>query len=453
MLLHLLPRFREAQRSLLTLADRERWPRADIECYQLERINQVWHRARSECAHYRNLSDQMLLPRRFTSLFEYSSLMPILAKDQVRCNPFSIFSQSPEPGKWKRTGGSTGTPMRVYWSRQAHREMLRCEYRYYDRWGADFRDRAAWIWGHGASFAPGWSGFVQKCRQPIEDLLRNRLRLSAYRLGYREMAGYLDRIQQFRPGAIFGYSQAVWLLSQIAEDFGFQLPSLKLITLTGEPAPPSMLRDVSRGFDAPAATIYGSVECGALAQQSPDGTLRVREDHVFIETLPRDDGRYDIVVSVLNNPSFPLLRYAIGDVTDEPLEHPITGFSILENVVGRSSDFVLSRTGRYVHPARFEALFHYEFAGVHRSLVHQAADGSVKISLVAKTASTTLDLERIEATVCDLLEGYRVTAQVVDSLPISRSGKQRLVVSDLLQELRSAPKVENGMEAMQVALQ
>ena len=67
-----------------------------------------------------------------------------------------------------------------------------------------------------------------------------------------------------------------------------------------------------------------------------------------METVPREDGRFDLVVTVLGNASFPLLRYAIGDVTDEPLGMPSTGFAILSNVAGRHDDLVISRTGRPV---------------------------------------------------------------------------------------------------------
>ena len=61
--------------------------------------------------------------------------------------------------------------------------MLRCRYRMQAAWGVDFFDRSAMLWGHSASLKPGLAGYLALVRLPVEDWLRNRLRLSAYQVG------------------------------------------------------------------------------------------------------------------------------------------------------------------------------------------------------------------------------------------------------------------------------
>jgi len=46
-------------------------------------------------------------------------------------------------------------------------------------------------------------------------------------------------------------------------------------------------------------------------------------------------------IDFLNNPSFPLIRYSIGDVTQAPLETPSAGFAILKSVDGRENDLLI----------------------------------------------------------------------------------------------------------------
>src|SRR5262249_27573352 len=157
--------------------------------------------------------------------------------------------------------------------------------------------------------------------------------------------------------------------------------SLRLAIVTGEPASAPVVETIERAFRIRVAVEYGTCECGFVAGEYPDRTLRVREEHVHVETLPRPDGRFDLAVTVLDNPSFPLLRYAIGDITDAPLEKPPSGLAILKNVVGRSNDLVYTRTGRPVHATRFEALFKYEIDNVRRFRVHQHGDGSLQVTL------------------------------------------------------------------------
>jgi len=432
--LRLLPRFRRAYRELDELATRERWKRDRIERLQLDRLNEVWQHARALVPYYRRLASENSLPRRFSSLEEYRQAIPILPKTEVRARPRNFLSEKPRPGGWKRTGGSTGTPMSMYWARESHLEMLRAKYRHFAAWGVGIFDPTAYLWGHSASFKPGMAGRLSRWLQPVQDRLRNRIRLSAYHLGHQDLREYLRRIKTFQPVSMYGYSRALYFLAQEAEALDFQCDSLRLFTLTGEPAFPFMVEAIERVFGVPAVVEYGSIECGAIASEWPDRTLRVREDMVLVETEPREDGRFDIIISVLNNPSFPLLRYAIADVTDAPLECPDNGFAILKNVAGRNNDFILTRTGRWFHSARFDAFFKYQSKGIRRFRMRQRADGSISVALEIENDADAVDTQSIQRGLRDLVEGYPVRVETVDSIAQTAAGKHRLVVSDLIHE-------------------
>jgi hypothetical protein len=88
--------------------------------------------------------------------------------------------------------------MNVYWTSEAHLEMLCCKYRFQAAWGIDFFDGFAFLWGHSASFAPGPAGRAARFRQPVEDRLQNRIRLSAYRIVISQLATALDRVRPDR---------------------------------------------------------------------------------------------------------------------------------------------------------------------------------------------------------------------------------------------------------------
>src|SRR5262245_46799243 len=266
-MMRLLPRFKEAYDTLDVLAHRESWSRTQIEAFQLERLNSVWQHAIAHVPHYRRLARESRLPERFQNLAEFQASVPLLSKATVKMQPKAFLSDQPGPGGWRRTGGSTGTPMQVFWSHDAHLEMLRSKYRSQDSWGLDIFDRTAYLWGHSASFAPGLPGRVARIRQPLEDRLRNRIRLSAYSLGHEDLRQYLARIARFRPVSLYGYSRAITLLAQEAEVVGFACDSLKLVVLTGEPAFPHLVDTIERTFGVPAVVEYGSIECGQIAHE------------------------------------------------------------------------------------------------------------------------------------------------------------------------------------------
>jgi phenylacetate-CoA ligase len=439
-LMRFLPRFRRAYRALRELEAREGWSRPQIEALQLQRLNDLWGHAVRHVPYYRALRTRARLPERFASLAEFRASVPVLPKDAVRSRRQEFLSECAARGSWERSGGSTGSPMSVYWAKAAHRETLWAKYRMDATWDLDIFDRKVFLWGHGGSFAPGLAGLLARVRQPWQDRLRNRLRLSAYRLGPDDLTAYLKRLSAFAPASLYGYSTALYLLAQHAAAADFGCPSLKLATLSGEPAFPHLLDGVRAGFGVPAVIEYGAVECGFIAGQWPDGTLRVREDLTLAETLPREDGLFDIVLTVLSNPSFPLIRYAIEDVTTEALLTPPVGFSILKNVWGRRNDMVVSRSGRLVHSLGIKHVFEH-CPGVRRFSAHQDGSGELFVSVEA-IGPARLDTSEAQGQLQQLLEGYPVTIEQVAVIPGTLAGKHRWVVSDLAERrygLRNGP--------------
>jgi phenylacetate-CoA ligase len=444
-LLRALPRFQQAYRSLDELAARESWSREQIETFQLERLNCLWSHAIAHVPYYRTMFGRMSLPRRFDSLTEFQSVVPVLPKSTLQNSRDAFVSEQAPRGSWHYTGGSTGTNTRVFWAHDAHREMLRCRYRFYQSWGLDILDRTAYLWGHRASFAPGLPGYVARLRQPMTDWLRNRIRLSAYDLDETHLRRNLGRIAAFKPASIYSYSSAAHLLALVAERVGFRCDSLKAIVLTSEPAFPHIVNTVERAFGVPAVIEYGSTEGGLLAGEWPDRTLRVREDVTFLETQPRDDGRYDIVITALGNPSFPLVRYAIEDVTEAPVERPARGFSILKNVAGRNNDLIVSRSGRFLYAGYFDDVLDIQ-DGVRRYRVYQEVSGAITVTLELNESGSAPDLTQLQRVFEKYVEGYPVTVEVVDRIPPNPAGKHRWMISEL------APRVANDMTACASAL-
>jgi phenylacetate-coenzyme A ligase PaaK-like adenylate-forming protein len=173
--------------------------------------------------------------------------------------------------------------------------------------------------------------------------------------------------------------------------------------------------------------------------------LRVREDIVLLETLPRGDGWHEIVVTILNNPSFPLLRYEIGDVTAGPLEFPQHGFAILPPVAGRDDDLLVTQSGRCLHAVTIDEIFEVEFGAlVRRYRVHQRADGSLAASIELQDPHRKIDADRLRQRLSTAVEGFPVELQIVPTIPQTAAGKHRLVTSELdpLASAASSPRAD-----------
>jgi phenylacetate-coenzyme A ligase PaaK-like adenylate-forming protein len=227
---------------------------------------------------------------------------------------------------------------------------------------------------------------------------------------------------------LYAYSTAAYSLAREAIESGLRCESLKLVILTSEVAATHMIETVVRAVGVPAVMEYGSVECGFLAGEYPDRLLRVRDDCARIETLPRPDGRYDIAVTVLGNPSFPLLRYLIGDTTDRPLIVPETGLSVLPGVCGRQSDILMTKSGGFVHPTPIVHILESDPA-VRRFRARQLGDGSVHVMVETDAPRGAIDVTGIRKRLAGLV-GFPITLEVVTELPQTAAAKHRLIISE-----------------------
>ncbi len=428
--LKLLPRFQKLEGKLREFETRENWTAAEVTGFQLEQINRLWTHARQSVPYYNTLASQQSLPVSFTSLEEFSQLIPLLHKTDVRKQPANFMSRDSRPGRWQFSGGSTGVPMKIYWEAQAHQDMLFAKYRSEQAHGIDVFDKKVFFWGHSASFAPGWRGRWSKIKRPIEDRLRNRLRLSAYRLGNEDLKLHLSRIQDFAPHSIYGYSSAVDLLAQAAAESGVAIPTLRLAITTAEPSDSAMRQRISDNFNARCVTEYGAVECGLMGYQMPDETIRAREDVVFMETIPDSTGGYEIVITVLNNPSFPLMRYRIGDHTSKPIVRPARGFAIMHDIRGRSNDMLVSKSGDLLHPMSVKHVLEH-WPSIRRFRAHQSVDGNILVTLESPSDLPLNTQRSIQNQLEQLTGGHRVSLQTTEAIPGNAAGKHRWIVTEV----------------------
>jgi phenylacetate-CoA ligase len=332
------------------------------------------------------------------------------------------------PGFWIQTGGSTGTPTPVYKDHGAHGWALATQYYHRHRLGAGIFSPMGMLWGHSVSFAPGAKGWLKKIALPLEDWLRNRLRLSAYDLSPASLDQYLIRLRRFRPVLLYGYATAVYLLADAVERTGGQWPELKAIVTTSEVLPETMRYRIGAAFGVVPCEEYGAIECGDIATSMPGKGLEIEEHNVFLETVPNDHGSYDILVTSLWNQTMPFLRYRIGDCCGQPVEGVPVGYRSLGRVIGRANDNLVGGDGRVVHSEAVPHILKYYERCIRRFTAVQAEDGAITVH-VEPLAGQTVPVADLERRFSDLLR-RPVTIRLSDRLPTgSAAGKHRWVVS------------------------
>ncbi len=430
----IFPRFRKLQEEFRLRDEFYALAKEEREALRLERLNAIWKKALKESAYYSNvyLTKKKKLPGCFRTLEEYKQLVPVTPKAAVRENPRAFKLLRAKRGIWMSTGGSTGTPLSVFWALPGHLDSLRDQYWARLWWGVDPFDRQAMLWGHSHSFGSGLSGTYHKVMVPVIDKLRGRKRFSAYYLDANTLQKYYDVMARFRPKSIYAYASAAHLLALANKGRPLFPEKPNVAFLAAEPILRVYRESVTSVFGCPCAGEYGSIECGMIAYEHPDGAYRVFERSVIVETVKREGG-YAILITQLRDTDFPLFRYDIGDMSSAQLSYGPNGRELLSDIRGRSHDLIRSPSGRVCHG---EMLTHIieRVPSVILFTVRQRRDYSLSISIQTRTGKELSKENKkwIKEEIRKILgDRLNLNIKCVSQLKRTLAGKHRWVISEL----------------------
>jgi phenylacetate-CoA ligase len=194
---------------------------------------------------------------------------------------------------------------------------------------------------------------------------------------------------------------------------------------------------ISEVFGCPVANGYGARDAGFIAHECPSGSLHISAEDIIVETL-RPDGSPtlpgeagEIVVTHMATADFPFIRYQTGDVgvlSDRVCECG-RSLPILEEVQGRTTDFVVARDGTIMHGL---ALIYAvrDLPGVEKFKIEQMSLDRTVVQLIAGPAVGAAQEARIVTDFkARLGQSVQIDIEHVTEIANEKSGKFRYVVS------------------------
>ena len=331
------------------------WPAARLEELHRERLAGVLRHAVKNVPFYRNRAGTVEL-----------SSFPVLRKDDVHAHFEELMEPSliaeyraekkPRGYSWLevKTGGSTGTPTVVIHDRD------------FRDWGRAGRLYSQHLCGFplGTPFFMLWGSMrdISEAKDSATKRILNTLLqvhpLNAFLMDDGRMAAYAREINGSSIEHLMAYVDAAYQLARFIEKSGLPMRPLKSVMACAGTVTDEFRTVLSRVFGARVHNKYGSRECTDIACECAAGGFHIFATGVHLEIV--DDagqpvpagttGR--ILVTLLHNRRFPLIRYEIGDIgalsaKPCPCGSPLP---LLERVEGRISEVITSATGAYVSP-------------------------------------------------------------------------------------------------------
>jgi phenylacetate-CoA ligase len=270
---------------------------------------------------------------------------------------------------------------------------------------------------------------------------------SAYHVAPQWMGAYVEELRRRQPPWLHGYPSLLTLLAGYLIDRGLDLGySVRWITTGAENLLPQQRALIAKAFGVQPREHYGMAEAVANFSECERGRLHVDEDLSAVEFLPAGSGEtFRVVGTNFTNPATPLVRYEVSDIVTLSGTGCACGRPgrIVDRVDGRQEDYVVLHDGARL--GRMDHIFK-DMVHVREAQIYQEVPGELIYRIVGGSDYTIEDEARLlRETALRVGDGATVTFQYVESLPRTKSGKLRFVVSEIATAKIETSGIERNM--------
>lgn len=423
--------------TLRYLAEYERqqwWTEEDLRALQWKKTLALLRHAQEHVPFHRERWQALGLDWRDLEAPEHFAQVPLLTKDDIRENHDRLVA-APFRGKTlrKSTGGSTGQPVHIEYTRESDERRQAVAMRGYAWAGARPGRKSAYLWGGDIGEVPAW----KRAKKWLHQAVQRRRYLNSFHLGDSTMDAYVEILRRFDPDIVVAYTSPLHRLAQHCLAHGLKPIHPESVLTGAEPLPDFQRRDIEAAFGAPVFNTYGCREVMLIASECPehDG-LHANIDHLVVETVDAQgadapEGR--VVLTDLHNWGFPLIRYVNGDLASRMAGACTCGRGLprLRSVDGRVADTLRTADGKVVAGIFFPHLMK-DVPGVETFQVVQKSLTALEIAIVRREGFTPASPEFVEREVRKVFgEAIDVRFTFPDTIPLTASGKRRVAVSEL----------------------
>lgn len=345
---------------------------------------------------------------------------PIISKQDIKGKTESMVSRRvPRMFRFmKRTSGSTGIPLDVYYSPKVFIEKDLIYQRHFSTFGKNLR--IAQLRDH------------TDTGELVQYIGNKRYLFSPYFLCEERLDEYLDEMKRLRINCLHVYPSAITIFARlIKRRYGTSPLQIKGIVASSEAFCAEDKKLVMEVF--PTAGLidnYGHNELACMAAAEGLGPFRFYHNFGYAELIDTGERTLggnavcEVVATSIMNTAMPLIRYATRDYVEVAPDGRVLA------VLGRSSDFIVTKAGKLI-PCLFLTRKESTANVVNRQY-WQPAPGRLVTRLVVNDRWGEADrismLEDMQRSFKDMLDCDVVA---VDSIEKDARGKQRRLRQDV----------------------
>jgi phenylacetate-CoA ligase len=419
------------------MLESEWWGRSRMTAWQDERLRTIINHAYENVPYYRELfTKHGIQPHKFRGQEDLPKI-PVLTRATLRSRLKDLISRK-HPLRTLaegHTSGTTGSPLELYYSS----DMLHVNYAALDRqyrWaGTNLGrggDKVAMLRGNvivplGQKGPPFWR----------LNAVHNQLLLSNFHLTPENLPSYFEALRSHGSCILDGYPSSVYVLAKVLLNRGERLP-LRAVLTSSETLFDFQRAAIEEAFQCRIFDYFGAAERVVFAVECDRHSgHHLCEEYGFAEVLdaehrpvPAGSEGY-LVGTTLHNLGMPLIRYQTSDLSALKTQPCACGrpLTLMEDVATKAEDLLKLADGRLISPSALTHPFK-PLNSIEASQIVQTQINQITVRLIPRTDYAEADGVRLVSDLkARLGQDMQVTIELVESLPRTKSGKFKWVIS------------------------
>ncbi|MBE0653252.1 MAG: phenylacetate--CoA ligase family protein [Bacteroidales bacterium] len=363
--------------------------------------------------------------------------LPVLPKEDLRRFGVSTLmsKKRSKRGSFYSSSGSTGTPTRIFFSKETHQKWSAAFEARIRNWAGVSRLDGRGMIGGRRVIPDGESSGPYYRYNSIE----KQIYFSAYHISSNTAADYAYAMLKYKPAYMTGYAMSNYFLARFFDDNGIEAPTLKAVITSSEKLTSEMRALFQKIYKCKTYDSYSGVEACGLISENEYGQLLVSPDVGIIEILnekgePCKPGEVgECYCTGLLNYDQPLIRYRIGDkVHLAKDQRTLCGRNmvVIDEIMGRDEDVVRGPDGREM--VRFHGLY-IDIMGLAAGQLIQHEPDSFTINLQIESGRFNRNVAEkiIYQRLVSQLGKVKLKFEYPDRIPLGPNGKFKAVISEL----------------------
>ena len=407
------------------------WSAGELKEFQNEKLRDLIKHAYANVPYYHNLFNERKLKPGDIKTADDLAKLPVLTKEIVRKNyPHNIVARNVPQRQFMFLGssGSTGEPLQYYITKDSYSFNVACALRGWTWTGYRLGDKYVKI-----SQNPR-EGLINK----IQDKLHRCVYVHSQSLTPRNIIDIVEKIRRSNAVLVRGYPSTLYVLSEYIKKQGINDIRPSAVTTTGEILFPRMRKLIEEQFHCNVFDSYSGEGGANVAQCEAHQLYHISAEYAFTEFI-RDgesvqgEGRGEVVSTDLWNYAVPFIRYNVKDmaVLSNKKCSCGRGLPVVEGIEGRDSDILITPSGKRLIVHYFTGYFEWVDT-VDQFQVVQRAPDQITLLLVPGSKFNEREKDKIRRDMSEYVgSDVQFQIQIVDNIPLTRSGKRRFVISEV----------------------